>query len=239
MTTMSRRAIDDKARPAPEDPSPALPTSATQQMPSRTEPSSWPSIVLALPCPAPQVQLATRIRSTVLASSLSAIDALGLRDEYLERLPREDHPAIRSLVVGEWVPMQLGISHYRAIDALGLSTEQARDNGRRVAEQVQKSYLATMVKTLGLGITPWSILGRAQSILDRLLFGATVALYRVGPKDARLEIHGASIAEFDYVRAGWAGMIEGGLDLVARKTSCRDLSSAGTASVAAYKITWA
>ena len=55
--------------------------------------------------------------------------------------------------------------------------------------------------------------GRAQFTLDRLLFGATVALYRVGPKDARLEIHGACIAEFDYVRAGWAGMIEGGLDL--------------------------
>ena len=95
-----------------------------------------------------------------------------------------------------------------------------------------------MVQVLGLGITPWSILGRAQSILDRLLFGATVALYRLGPKDARLEIHGACIAEFDYVRAGWAGMIEGGLDLVTRKTYCRDLSSAVTASIAAYKITW-
>jgi hypothetical protein len=184
------------------------------------------------------VLLATKIRSTVLSSSLSAIDALRLRSAYLAILPKEDHHAMQSLVVGEWVPMPLGISHYSAVDALGLSPEQARENGRRVADHVQKNYLVTMVKMLGLGITPWSILARAQSVLDRLLFGARVALYRTGPKDARVEIHGAQIAKFEYVRGGWAGMIEGGLDLVARKTYCRDVSAANAPSVAAYKVTW-
>lgn len=196
-------------------------------------------VLVGLPCPADCVLLATKIRSTVLCSSLSVIDSLGLRDAYFGVLPRADHEAMRSLVVGEWAPMTLGVAHYCALDTLGLAPAQARENGRRVGDQVQKSYLITMSKAAGLGITPWSMLMRAQSILDRLLHRVSVAVYRVGPKDARLEIHGAPVAKFGYVRSGWAGMIEGGLDLVARKTYCSDVSSAGTSTVATYTIAWA
>ncbi len=146
---------------------------------------------------------------------------------------------MQSLVVGEWLPMSLALAHYGAIEELGLPANQARDNGRRVAARVQTTYLATMIKGLGGGMTPWTILARAQSVIDRLLRRATVALFQVGPKDARLEIHGARIAAFGYVRGGWAGMIEGGLDLVARKVYCRDMSPRATASVAVYLITWA
>lgn len=196
-------------------------------------------VVLALPCPPERVPQATRIRSTVLSSSLAALDAIGLRDAYFQGLPREHHETVRSLIVGEWLPMELGVIHYRAIEQLDLSQEQARANGRRVADRVQKSYLATMIKTIGFGITPWSILPRTQAILDRLLMGSSVAVYRIGPKDVRLEIHGAPIASFAYVRQGWAGMIEGGLDLVTKRTFCRDVSPPRTTTVAAYVVTWA
>jgi hypothetical protein len=205
----------------------------------RPGPTATEDVLLALPCAADRVLLATKIRSTVLTSSLAVLEALGHRDAYFGALAREDHQAMRSLIVGEWVPMDLGVAHYRALDTLALAPEQARENGRRVADRVQKGYLVTMAKAVGLGITPWSILIRAQSILDRLLHRASAALYRVGPKDARLEIHGAPIAEFPYVRSGWAGMIEGGLDLVTRKTYCRDVSPAETSSVATYIVTWA
>ena len=195
--------------------------------------------LVALPCAPDRVPVATHIRSTVLASSLAAIESLGLRESYLRGLPPEHHDAVTSLVVGEWLPMDLGVAHYRAIEGLCLGDRQARDNGRRVADRVQKSYLATMIKTLGFGITPWSILPRTQAILDRLMMGSAVMVARFGPKDARLEIHGAPIARFSYVRAGWAGMIEGGLELVCRRAFCRDVSPPRTATVAAYVLNWA
>jgi hypothetical protein len=196
-------------------------------------------VVLALPCAEARVPLATHIRGTVLASSLAAIESMGLRDAYFDALPKPRHDAMRSIVVGEWQPMDLGVAHYGAIEALGLSFEQARENGVRVADRVQKSYLATMIRALGFGITPWSILPRTQSILDRLLQRVAAAVLRVGPKDARIEIHGAPIASFQYVRGGWAGMIEGGLDLVTRKTYCRDVSRPNATTVAAFLVSWA
>jgi hypothetical protein len=194
--------------------------------------------VLSLRCPPQAVPEATQIRSTVLSSSLGAIDALGLRRAYELALPIEHHEVIASLVVGEWLPMHVGVAHYRAIESLGLRSDIARDNGRRVADKVQKTYLATVIKAIGFGIDPWSILPRTQAIVDRLLFGASASVVRVGPKDAKLEIHGAPIAAFEYVRSGWAGMIESGLDLVTRKAYCRDTSPNDTTTVASYLVTW-
>ncbi len=183
-----------------------------------------------------RVLLASKIRGTVLSSSLAVIEAAGLGKAYFAALPRADHAAMQSIVVGAWLPMDLGVSHYRALETLALAPEQARENGRRVADRAQKSYLVTIIKTVGLGTTPWPILARAQSVFDRLLQRASVAVYREGPKDARLEVHGVPIAEFSYVRSGWAGMIEAGIELVARRAYCRDVSPAQTRSVAKYLI---
>lgn len=196
-------------------------------------------VIVALPAPPADLPEATRIRGTVLASSLAALDALGLRDAYYDALPQDHHAAIRGLVPGAWHPIELGIAHYRAIESLGLSPEQARENGRHVADRVQRSYLVTLVKTLGLGITPWTLLARTQSVVDRLLDGASCRVTRLGPKEARVELHGAPIARFAYVRDGWAGMFEGGLELVARKTYARDTSPPGTRALAVYVVDWA
>lgn len=183
--------------------------------------------------------LATHLRGTVLASSLSAIEGLGMRDDYFATLAPEHHDAIRGLVVNDWIPMALALAHYGALETMGLAGEVARDNGRKVADRVQKSYLATLVRALGVGITPWSILPRTQSVLDRLLLGSTVAVYKVGPKDARIEMHGIPIARYAYVRSGWSGMIEGGLDLVCRKSFVKDVSARRTETIACYLVTWA
>jgi hypothetical protein len=195
--------------------------------------------VLALRHPIGRVPVAERIRGTVLASSLSALDALSLTDAYYDALPEEHRKAMRALAVNAWHPMALALVHYGAIESLGLSDEQARANGRLVADRVQKTYLATLVRSLGLGITPWSFLGRFQSVLDRLIENGSGAVYRMGPKDARVEIHGAPIARFAYVRGGWAGMLEGGLELVSRKVYCRDVSLRGTQTLASFVVSWA
>jgi len=218
--------------------------SDTQRPPANRPPSLRPpggagDVVLAPRHAVDRAPRATHIRGTVLASSLAAIDGLGLRDDYFATLTPEHHDAMRALVVNDWIPMPLALAHYGALDAMGLSGDIARENGRKVADRVQRSYLATLVRALGVGITPWSLLPRVQSVLDRLLLGSTVAIYKVGPKDARIEMHGIPIAQYAYVRSGWAGMIEGGMDLVCRKSFVKDVSRPRTETVAMYLVTWA
>jgi hypothetical protein len=169
---------------------------------------------------------------------LSTLRFLGLADAYFAQLPVEHHAAIRDLITGMWMPMDLGVAHYAAIERLQLSSEQARENGRRVAQSVQNSYFATLVRTLGNGVTIWTVLPRLPSFLERLVDGGACAIYKDGPKDARVEIHGVPIARFGYVRLGWAGMFGSTLELVARKVYVRDVSPARTLPVAAFTIAW-
>jgi hypothetical protein len=194
--------------------------------------------ILALPCPADRVPRATAIRSTTLISSLRTLRSLGLADAYFGELPVEHHPAIRDLITGVWLPMELGVAHYAAVERLRLSPEQARETGRRVAQSVQNSYFATLVRTLGSGVTLWSVLPRLPSFLARLVNGGACAVHKEGPKDARIEIHGVPIARFSYVRLGWAGMFESTLELLARRVYVRDVSAPRTLSVATFTIAW-
>jgi hypothetical protein len=194
--------------------------------------------ILALSAPSDRIPPATAIRSTTLISSLGALRALNLEAAYFTQLPAEHHAAMNTLIAAQWLPMSLGIAHYAAIERLHLSADQARDNGRRVAQNVQNSHFATLVRTLGNGVTLWSILPRLPSFLARLVNGGACAVYKDGPKDAHIEIHGVPIARFTYVRLGWAGMFESSLELIARKVYVRDVSPPRTASMAAYALSW-
>jgi hypothetical protein len=194
--------------------------------------------ILALPSSPDRIPPAVAIRSTTLISSLGTLRTLGMAEAYFAQLPAEHHAAIRDLIAGVWLPMDLGVAHYAAIEGLKLSSEQARENGRKVAQSVQNAYFATLVRTLGSGVTLWTVLPRLPSFLGRLVDGGACAVYKDGPKDARIEIHGVPIARFGYVRLGWAGMFESSLELIARKVYVRDVSSPRTPSAAAFTIAW-
>jgi hypothetical protein len=114
----------------------------------------------------------------------------------------------------------------------------ARTNGRRVAQAVQNSHFATVVRALGSAVTLWSVLPRVPMFLGRLVQGGACTVLRCGPKDARIELHGIPIAQFAYVRSGWAGMFESTLELLVRKVYAREVWSPERPYVAAFMLAW-
>lgn len=181
-------------------------------------------VLLEIP---PDVKPATAVRSALLQSSLGAVERLGLADRYFTLLGPEHAPAIRGLVVGQWNPMALGIAHYGAIDRLGIAPTQARENGRLVAEKVQVGFASIVFRGLGTAVTPLDALKRLPTFIGRLVEGGAVGLVQRGPKDARVEIVGIPIGQFEYVRNGWAGMFEATLGLLTHKTFVRNSSPRG------------
>lgn len=190
-----------------------------------------------LPLP-PEVPPTTAIRSTTLIASLATLRDLQVADAYFAALPRSYHDTMAHLIAGQWTPIDVGMAHYAAVETLGLPQEQARANGRRVAERVQNSYFATLVRALGAGISPLSVLPRLPSFLARLVNGGACAVYRTGRRDARVEIHGVPLVRFAYVRLGWAGMFEGTLELISPRVSVRDASRTVATTVAELEVSW-
>ncbi|MFT3922146.1 MAG: hypothetical protein QM778_06400 [Myxococcales bacterium] len=195
-------------------------------------------VLVHLSAPPERVPLATAIRSTTLISSQSAVERAGKLRLYQQALPREYAETLGSLVAATWLPMDVGMVHYATVSQLGFSDSEARENGRHVAQRVQNSHFAVLVRALGQTVTPWSVLPRLPAFLGRLVQGGECSVVKLGPKDARVELHGIDIARFKYVREGWAGMLEGTLELLVRKVYARDLSPADTQSVAVFSLAW-
>lgn len=180
---------------------------------------------------------ASAVKSALLQSSLSGMEKLGLADRYFAALPTEHHEAMRTLVVGQWNPMELGVAHYGAIDSLRLSSMQAKANGRAVAEKVQVSFARTVFRGLGTAVTPLDALKRLPAFMERLIQGGGVAVDQLGPKDARATIIEVPIGRFDYVREGWAGMFEATLGLLTHKVMTRNVSPRGADTIV-LEISW-
>ncbi len=190
--------------------------------------------------PRGEVPLVTRARGTLLASSTQGVRERGLQQEYFEALDPRYHEAIRGLVPGTWLPVELAAAHYAAIDTLGLAPEQQWDMGRRVAERVQHSWVGTVIRGLKASgaVTPVQVLTRFQNAWDRLFEGGGSEVVQTAPKDIRVEAHGMHLAPGAYFKNAWCGMFESTLELVAKKVYVRQLARYEGPTTCAFDISW-
>jgi hypothetical protein len=124
------------------------------------------------------------------------------------------------------------------VEALHIPTADARANGRRVADNVQNGHFGTMLRVLGNAVSMELVLPRFPLLVGRLVRGGACAVYKTAAHEARLELHAIPIAGFDYVRAGWAGMIEGTLALVSREVRVTDCSPRYPRTSARFCVAW-
>lgn len=185
----------------------------------------------------PDVRPATGVRSALLQSSLSAVEKLGLSERYFELMGAKNSDAIRSVVVGQWNPIELAMAHYGVIDRLGLSAAQSKANGRLVAEKVQVGFASIVFRGIGTAVTPLDALKRTPAFFERLIQGGGVSIEQRGPKDVRVVIVAIPIGRYEYVREAWAGMFEATLGLLTHKTFVRNASARGGDEVT-LDISW-
>jgi hypothetical protein len=181
-----------------------------------------------------------KVRSTLLASSLMVLRERGLTDDYMKALPHELHPTILNIVPGQWLEVDIAMAHYAACDKLARPVDEQFAAGWAVADRIQKSVLGTLVRVAkGVGVTPWMGLEYFQRLWDRLLLGGSGAVYRLGPKEARVEIHGVPMVQFAWFRNGWRGMFGGSGQLFANRVYIHEITRYTTGTETAFRVSWA
>jgi hypothetical protein len=186
------------------------------------------------------VPIATRFRSTWLSSSVRALRERQLLDRYLALLPREHHDAVLNTVVGVWLPAEVALAHYDACDKLALSVHELVAIGAEVGKHAQGIVFSTAINLAkGAGVTPWAILPQFMAIWYRTWIGGGVALYRVGPKDARIEIGGWTCSRATYCRVAMRGVLQGLTELFCERAYVRDIPALCTPLTLGYRIAWA
>jgi hypothetical protein len=184
--------------------------------------------------------MATHVRSTVLHSSLGIIRESGRFDAYAAALPPQYHDALFDLVVGIWVPMEIGLAHYEAANAVGFTPREQYENGRLVVDRIGRTAFGLVgALARSSGATMWTALSNAQRIWDRAMLGGMLVVYKLGPKEARLEGYGAPLVRIPYVRQGWRGMIAGIGDLFCQKAYVNEIPRLCVGPSFGFRIAWA
>ncbi len=184
---------------------------------------------------------ATHCRGTLLVASRQTLKRRGHHDRYLAALAPEHASALDAAFPAAWLPIELGMAHYRACDALDLAEGEQLAMGGEVVRNLQRTFIGSLVKAAGtgVGITPIFGMQRFTTVYFRTIKGADARLVQCGPKDARIEFVGLPFASIRYFRRAYRGFIQAGCELFARRVHVAELASYLGATTCAYRIAWA
>ncbi len=184
--------------------------------------------------------MATNFRSTWLTSSVRAVRGRGRWDEYLAALPKEYHDAIQNTVAGVWLPVDVAVAHYDACDKLMFTPMELFAIGAEVHTYAQAGVFNMLVKlATGAGATPWTAFSQFNRLWSRVWIGGGVAVFKLGPKEARLEIAGWPCSRSTYIRHAMRGVVTGMVELFCTKAYMNDLPKLCSPTTLAYRCAWA
>jgi hypothetical protein len=192
------------------------------------------------PFPSPMDARVTEFKSTLLVSSIQSLRERGLFDRYRALLPPADADSILSAVVGLWLPIEVGVVHYTAVNSLGLTYTQSSQAGAIVGEKIQSTLLGTVARLARTsGVTPWTVLAQFQRLFARIFQGGGTRVVKLGPKEARIDIVGLELASFACFRAGFQGMIKSGGELFCTRAYVSEVPRLSTNTTIGYRCAWA
>lgn len=158
----------------------------------------------------PHGPVVVQIRGSLISSSLQTLRELGLFERYLERLPPEQHEQVLYVIAATWVPVELGLHHYAACDALGLTDSELEDIGQHVSRRIMGTFVGTLLRSVRAVAAPTSVpLRQYQRLWDRLLLGGSCRVSMLGEKEGRIESNGVPMFRYRYFRVAYAGLIRG------------------------------
>jgi hypothetical protein len=181
----------------------------------------------------------TAVRSTVILTSLRAFRSRGVYDRYFAALHADYRERILSVTSGVWLPMEIARVHYVACDSLGLDRAMIEDIGAESGRVLNHTVLSVLAKlSREAGASPWTALKHTNRLVGRTWQGSTCGVFKLGPKEARLEWLGQTLASIPYFRTAFGGFIAGALQLFGRAAVVREIPRYCTTTTLGYRCSW-
>ncbi len=179
------------------------------------------------------------VRSTLIGSSVLSLRGRGLEARYLALLDPRHRDAILYTPAGIWLPIEVALAHYAACDRLELPAHDILAIGSDVAKVTQKSVLASVLRIAKeVGATPWTLYANCDKYWARIFHGSAVGIYKLGPKEARVEIVACGLCASAYWRTGLRGLLGAVSEPFAQKVYVRVLAALATSTTCGYRVSW-
>jgi hypothetical protein len=198
-----------------------------------------PEAILKLRSAPEEVPPVRRVRGQWIAASLRAVRDRGLWTQYFANLPREYHATIQSMIPSQWLLAHVVVAHYAALDALQLPEADIEAMGASVVIRGQGKAIEVVLKLLPLHLLDvFSFIARTDALWDRAFDGGAPAVYKLGPKEARFDVHGLPFAHLRYPRIAIRGVITGAVRLLVRTVYVQDITRNRQPPVLSYRVQW-
>ena len=196
-------------------------------------------VTVPLSFPRGRARGVSRVRSTLITASLVAIRQMGWEERYYQALPPDRHDELRSLVAGSWSSLELATAHYTSCDKIGLTPAEMTKMGEDVSHRTQKSFVATLARaSIEAGASPWILFSTAHRVWERIFDGGDIAVYKVGPKEAYVEVLSCPLLALPYFRAAFRAYFRTIVALLAKVVYTNEMSAYATDSDAVFRFSW-
>jgi hypothetical protein len=199
-----------------------------------------PELFVPFPDSMQTAPLATAVRSTTIVMSRKGIKERGYFDEYRKHLSAEAEATLAQSVAGVWLPIDLGAEHYLACDALKLGPIEQRELGGLAMRHFRNTLMGTMARNLGSAgfISLWDVLRRYHAFYESSFQGGGTRVWKVGPKDAILEVHGLPLARISYLRQAYLGLLGEGAKFFLTTSLVAEVPRLCTERTLGFRVSW-
>jgi hypothetical protein len=187
-----------------------------------------------------RIETIRSVRSTLLLSSFASIRDAGHEEAYRSSLRKDLAAAVIDSVAGMWLPVEVGIAHYAACDALRLAPEREVEIGRGVGNKIRGTLLGTVVRMAkGAGLTPSAVIPQFPRFWSRAFEGGGMGATIAGPKEILLSVQKVPFAEYHYFRNALRGVAMGVLDLFCTKVYMTETKAPRAEGTICFRVQWA
>lgn len=183
-----------------------------------------PQVVVDYQSPhGPQV---TDIRGIVIQGRLKQLRANGHFEDYLARLAGAHRDEVLHALAASWVPIEVSLAHFDALDAMPLSDAQITRMAEPMGAGIFENLFASMVRVArssGAEAGIWLGLKQADRVFSRMYNGGSVKVTQVGPKDAVIELDGLSFASSRCFRLSHCAFLRGIFSFSTKACVCKPM----------------
>jgi hypothetical protein len=182
-----------------------------------------------LPFSRSPVEPVTEVRSTLLLAGIQSVRAQGLYPQYSDVLSPEVRERIVGLAGGIWVPVELAVAHYTALDL-----------GAEVAERAWKHILApVLARAKRIGPKPWEAFSHTHETVKLNWRGGDVQITKEGETQALYEWVGQPCANVPYFVISFCSFMRALTNLFSSRAYSTVVPERSSPTTIALRLSWA
>jgi hypothetical protein len=179
------------------------------------------------------------VRSTLIMAGIQSLREHGLFQRYSEALSTDVRERVAGLAAGLWVPVEIAVAHYSAMDRLGIEQHTIEALGAEVAARSWKHILSPVfARARRIGPKPWEAFGYTHETINLNWRGGDVQIVKEGPTQALYEWAGQPCAAIPYFVTSFGSFMRALTKLFASRATHRVVHERCSPTSIVLRLSW-